>query len=446
MKKPLYNSLKKYKKLKRASFHTPGHKCNFFKSKDLFNLDFTELPLTDSLYEANGIIKKSEENLSKLYNTELSLFSLGGNTLCIQSMLRLSSPKGGKILCDRLVHRSAISAMALLGINPTWILREYNQESKTFDKLNLAMLEKELSSNEKFNAMYLTSPDYYGVLQDVKSISSKCKKFDVPVLVDNAHGSHLMFTSENLHPLSQGALITADSAHKTLPVLTGGAWLHINSKKISCQEAKSAMALFGSTSPLYSTMASMDIAQDWLHYNGKKEFLNLEKRVSNIKSIAKSKGIFVFEGRLVDPTRITLGVWSIGKTGYEFRDYLYKYKIEPEFCDQNYVVLIPTSFNTKQEWERLKRAISNIDFCLSSNNFIEENKFEKLPEVCASLREAMMSEKVVVKLSDAKNRVAGDIVCPCPPGIPIVMPGEKIGDYEIWALKKYGINEIYVLK
>ena len=147
-----------------------------------------DVSLTDSIYEENGIIKKSEEILLKLYNSVLSLFSSGGNTLCIQSMLRLSSPKGGKILCDRVVHRSAISAMALLGINPTWILREYNQESKTFDKLNLAMLEKELSSNEKFNAMYLTSPDYYGVLQDVKSISSKCKKFDVPVLVDNAHG------------------------------------------------------------------------------------------------------------------------------------------------------------------------------------------------------------------------------------------------------------------
>lgn len=446
MKKPFYNLLKKYKRLKRTSFHTPGHKCNFFKRTDLFTLDFTELPLTDSLYEASGIIKKSEENLSKLYNTELSLFSSGGNTLCIQSMLRLSSPKGGKILCDRLVHRSAISAMALLGINPTWILREYNQESKTFGKLNLAMIEKELSSNEKFNAMYLTSPDYYGVLQDVKSISNKCQKFDVPVLVDNAHGSHLMFTSENLHPLSQGALITADSAHKTLPILTGGAWLHINSKKISRQEAKSAMALFGSTSPLYSTMASMDIAQDWLYYNGKKEFLNLEKRVSNIKSIAKGKGIFVFEGGLVDPTRITLGVWGIGKTGYEFRDYLYKYKIEPEFCDQNYVVLIPTAFNTKQDWERLKKAILNINSCSKDSDLDGKNKFEKLPEICVSLREAIMSEKIKVSISNAKNRIAGDIVCPCPPGIPIVMPGEKISDYEIWALKQYGINEIYVLK
>ena len=348
MKKHFYESLKKYKKIGRSSFHTPGHKGNFFKSRDLLGLDFTELPLTDSLYEAVGIIAEAEKNIEKLYNSKRSLISCGGNTLCIQTMLRLASGNGGNIICDRVLHRSAVSAMALLDINPVWIRRDFGKESLLAEKINMESLKKHLSSNKSFNAFYTTSPSYYGILQDIKEISDLCAAHSVPVLVDNAHGSHLMFTSKNLHPVANGASLCADSAHKTLPVLTGGAWLHINDDKF-IKGAKNAMALFGSTSPSYPIMASMDICLSWLASYAEKEFLNLESRVKNIKSIARDVGIYVPNDEISDPVRIVLGTWKIGYSGYEFREYLYKYKIEPEMCDEKYVILIATPFNTKED-------------------------------------------------------------------------------------------------
>ena len=447
MKKFLYDSLKKYKRMERSSFHTPGHKGNFFKSRNLLSLDFTELPLTDSLYEASGIIAKTEENIKKLYNSKRSIISCGGNTLCIQTMFRLAAGNGGDVLCDRVIHRSAVSAMALLDINPVWIRRNFGKESLLAEKIDLKSLEKQLSNNNSFKAFYITSPSYHGILQDIKKISDLCDVHSVPVMVDNAHGSHLMFTSKNLHPIANGASLCADSAHKTLTVLTGGAWLHINDDKF-VKNAKNAMALFGSTSPSYPTMASMDICLSWLWDYAEKEFLKLEHRVANIRNLARSIGIYVPDYDISDPVRIVLGTWKIGYSGYEFREHLYKYKIEPEMCDEKYVVLIATPFNTKEDFSRLKKALMYVKPKPGCNkDMINEITVNTaLPEVRASIRESVMHEGVYVDLDSSKNRIAADIVCPCPPGVPVVMPGEKIGQAEYEALKRYGISEILVLK
>lgn len=447
MKKHFYESLKKYKRIGRSSFHTPGHKGNFFKSHDLLRLDFTELPLTDSLYEASGIITEIEKNIEKLYNSKRSIISCGGNTLCIQTMLRLATKKGKNVICDRVLHRSAVSTMALLDINPVWIRRGFEKESLLAEKINIDSLKEHLNSNKSFDAFYTTSPSYHGILQDIKEISDLCAAYSVPVLVDNAHGSHLMFTSKNLHPIENGASLCADSAHKTLPVLTGGAWLHVNDDNF-IKDAKNAMALFGSTSPSYPIMASMDICLSWLASYAKKEFLNLESRVRNIKNLARDMGIYVPKDGISDPTRIVLGTWKIGYSGYEFREYLYKYKIEPEMCDEKYVILIATPFNIREDWERLKKAISSVKPKSSCDKNLYEEFFisDDLPEIKASIREAVMHEGIYVDIDSSKNKIAADIVCPCPPGIPVVMPGEKIGEAECEALKRYGISEIYVLK
>lgn len=442
-KSSLYNSLLEYKNLGRSSFHTPGHKGSFFSSYDLLSLDFTELPLTDSLYESSGIIKTAENAVSKLYETKLTCFSSGGNTLCIQAMIRLVANSGEKILCDRLVHRSVISAMALLNIQPIWIKRKISSESGLAESIDILDLKEKLKQNPDAKGLYLTSPSYHGILQDISLISRICKEYDIPVLVDNAHGSHLKFLG--LHPLDLGASLTADSAHKTLPVLTAGAWLHINNEKF-IPRAKSAMSLFGSTSPSYPIMASLDISREWLENYGKTEFEKLKIRVDNIKKLASEKGIYIFSDNvLCDPVRITLGVHSIGYTGFEFREELYKFKIEPELCDENYVVLIATPFNTEKDWIRLESAINNIKPKVSKKLNILYSEMI-LPKSVVSLSEAIMSRSTRISIDKCKNRIAADIVCPCPPGVPIVMPGEIIGSIEQKSLIDYGISEIDVIE
>lgn len=445
MKKNLYESLCAYNKLGRSSFHTPGHKCKIPELSKLYNVDFTELPLTDSLYESNGIIKMAEENLSKLYSSLCSVFSSGGNTLCIQTMFKLifSNPLD-IVLCDRVIHRSAISVMALLDLKPVWIKRIINRESMLPESINFEDFEKKLHQNPSAKGLYLTSPSYHGILQDIKKLSSNCKKYNIPVLVDNAHGSHLMFLKNNLHPIFQGCAMSSDSAHKTLPVLTGGAWLHINDERF-LNNIKQSMLMFGSTSPSYPVMASMDLCRVWLEKFGKISFEDLQIKVQKIKDFARKKGIYIPNDDISDPVRITLGVFNIGYTGYEFRNHLYKYSVEPEMCDENYVVLIATPFNDNLDFERLCDAVASVEVRDKKYNYIC-TVGENLPEVVLTPREALTAKSVLKPIKECKNKIASDIVCPCPPGVPVVMPGEKIGDEEIEALKAYGISEISVVK
>lgn len=437
MQETLYKALLDYKSLGRSSFHTPGHKNNFYSKIDLLSLDYTELPMTDSLYEASGAIKTSEEKVSKLYGSKASFFSSGGNTLCMQAMIRLCAGRGEKILCDRLVHRSAVSAMALLGIEPVWVKRNFKNGIAW--SIDIKDLENKLAKNKDAKAFYLTSPNYFGVMQDISLISKICSRFGIPVIVDNAHGAHLKFLG--LHPLDFGAAMTADSAHKTLPVLTAGAWLHVNEEKFK-DKAKSAMALFGSTSPSYPIMASLDIARCWLEKNGYKEYKALAKKVNNLKKLSNLKNMFL---NGIDPARITINASVLGLSGYELRDELYKYKIEPEMCGKYHVVLIPTPFNSKEDWRHLESFVKEIkpkDKKITLQETFEMN----IPKKVCSLTGGIMSDFETVPLKACLGRIAAEIICPCPPGVPVVMPGEEIGAFEKESLFEYGITEINVIK
>ena len=446
--KEFYEILKKYKNSDFSSFHTPGHKSNFFSKHDLISLDFTELPVTDSLYEASGIIKNLENEISKIYDSGASFISCGGNTLCIQAMMRMAAHAGDVILCDRVIHRSAVAAMGLLNINPVWLKRKICDKSGLASEINIQNLENNLRNIKNVKAVYLTSPSYHGIVQNIQEISKICKKYGVLLLVDNAHGSHLKFFG--MHPLDLGADITCDSAHKTLPVLTGGAWLHINknsgfNEKL-IKNAKSAMALFGSTSPSYITMASMSICIEYLKNNSKQDFLSLKQRILDVNLLAREKNIFLISDYLfTDPARITLGVFNIGYTGFEFAQKLREFNIEPEFCDENYVVLIPSICNKEQDWEKLENFIKNIRVKKSKKLDIIDNNFE-FNNQKMSISDALSHESQEINIKDSIGKIAADIVCPCPPGIPVVMPGEEINTFSQKKLINYGIKKINILK
>ena len=438
---PLYDALKLHKSLNYSSFHTPGHKNNKIILEDLLDLDYTELPDTDSLFDASGPILKAEQNAAKIFGSKKTLFSAGGCTLCIQTMLRLAVPFGGKIICSRMIHKNAVNAMTLLDIEPVWLIPKRNSTTGFLDPIHPQQIENVLKSDPEVKAVYITSPDYYGIISDIKTISDICKKYNVPLLVDNAHGSHLGFIEENLHPLKLGAAITADSAHKTLPVLTGGAFLHIADEKY-IPFAKSAMALFGSTSPSYPIMASLDLCCNWLKTNGKQEFLNVIRKVEKIKRTANQKGILMPSGT-VDPTRISLNTKSIGLTGTACAEFFRKFKIEPEYADNDFIVLIATPFNIDEDFLSLYNAILN----LPVKPKVKEDPFYfDLPNVKISLREALFSLFEKIKTKDALNKICAQTLCICPPGIPILVPGEVVDEKAIKLLLSYGIFSFNVLK
>jgi arginine/lysine/ornithine decarboxylase len=445
MKNSIFESLIQYNKLNRASYHVPGHKnFNFFCEK-LINFDVTEFENTDNLYNPKSSILNAEQTAANLFGSKKTLFSAGGNTLCIQTMLFLcATQRDGKFLCARNVHRSVISAMALLNIQPKWILPRQNAGKGLSGRIFSEDVETALKTEAAVSGVLITSPDYYGVISDISKISKICKKYNVPLLVDNAHGAHLSFFKKNLHPTKLGASMSADSAHKTLPVLTGGAFLHIMDKNF-IPAAKSAMTLFGSTSPSFLLLASLDICCKILAKNGQTLFQKLEKKVNEIKKLAENFG-FTTPNGLCDPVRITLSGNTIGYSGKKLHEYLLKYQIEAEFFDENYVVLIPSPFNTIEDWEKLKNAIINIQpkrHYLAPASLCE---IDYLPKIAISLREALFGKNITIPINSAKNKILSEIVCTSPPAIPPIMPGEIIGARECEFLSYSGIDKIKVLK
>lgn len=439
---PLYSALINHQKLNRSSFHTPGHKCaEGALPHNLLRLDFTELPDTDSLFEADGPILQAELKAAELFGTKRTLISSGGCTLCIQAMLRLAAPNGGKVIADRILHRSAVNAMALLDLQPVWVLPRPNAGSALAGRICAEDIEEAAQKNPDAKAVYLTSPDYFGVLSDIPAISAVCKKHHIPLLVDNAHGAHLMFTSQNLHPIALGASMTACSAHKTLNVLTGGAWLNIADERF-VSGAKDAMALFGSTSPSYPIMASLDLSRNWLCEHGAEAYQKLERTVSEIKQIAIEHGIMVPQGT-VDPTRITLNTASIGLTGTAAAQLFRNMGVEPEYADGAHVVLIATPFNAAVDFDRLTEAIRTLPVTKPLPN---HSVLPPLPPIAVSPRQAVFGQSEDVPLQSSQGRIAAQAACPCPPGVPVVMPGEIITKEITEFLRGYGFFTIKVLK
>lgn len=443
---PIYQMLLCYADSSPARFHMPGHKGNASPLEifgDALKFDVTELPETDNLFDDKGAILKAEKLAAKFYKTRETLFSAGGSTLCIQAMLRLVSNCGGKIICARNVHRAAVNAMALLGLEPVWVWPRPFKDSSLPGAVSPADIEKAAQTNRDAAAVFITSPDYYGVMSDISAISAVCKKFSLPLLVDNAHGAHLKLLGENLHPISLGAGMCCDSAHKTLPALTGGSYLHINSPFFSRDNAKSAMELFGSTSPSYFITLSLDLARVWMENEGKSAFADLRAKVGKIRKLCASLGFSAPAEAVFDPVRITIDTASRGISGSCAALFMRRHGISPEMCDENHLVLIPTPFNSDGDFIKLESALSEMPLGAPLKQI---KVLPEKPHKIMSMRNALISKNETLDISDTVNRVAAEAKCPCPPGVPLIMPGELITANLANSLKSYGVLKLKVVK
>lgn len=452
MEIPIFEMLSKYVANGRASFHTPGHKnrAGLLDSLQFLTYDLTELPDTSSLFSAGGAdaIEQAERMAADVFGSELTLFSTGGCTLCIQTMLLLSKCQGKRVLFARNSHISAVHTAALLGICPVWIW----PSGKNY-QITCSDIEKALTSYPDVRTVFITSPDYYGNIADVRSIASLCRRKGALLIVDNAHGSHL--GAFGMHPLSLGADMTADSCHKTLPVLTGGAMLHIKNLHkhgIDRSTAKAAMMMFGSTSPSFPVLASLDIARDWWWRAGIQAYQLLAESVEQLANKALKNEIGVLRGKLNDPTRLTLDIGTVGADGVTAAEFFREKGCEPEYSDSRFIVFIITPFNTPNELSRLGEAINQFPIALRRGRFLKRSQSlpnyvdNTPPETVLSPRDALLLPCETVNTDSAAGRIAARAVCPCPPGIAAVVPGEKISRDTAEMLNLHGFKRLTVVK
>lgn len=445
MNTPIYDFVEKYRKSGAVRAHMPGHKgrnvygdCGF---GDAFEYDITEINGADALFEAEGIIAGSEKNASELFGTAGTFFSAGGSTLCIQAMLAAVCTEGGAVICGRNSHRSVINSCVLLDLEPCWIYPEYADGSGvsgvvTPEAVRAAALEY---TEKKTCCVIITSPDYLGRLADIKGIAAVCREFGLPLLVDNAHGAYLAFAEENLHPTALGADMCCDSAHKTLPVLTGGAYLHTGNEKY-LGKIKRCMSLFGSTSPNYLILESMDLCNKYLAEDFRGDLTAaIERTVALKRSLGGAYSVCESE-----PLKLTVYAMPSGLTGYGLAEQLREGGVEVEYADMTHVVLMFSAASTEEDFLRTEKAFRSVRM---PRIRLEPPDFEICrPVRKMSPREAFFAEREVIDTETAAGRTAADSVTVCPPCVPIVAAGEIIDENAVEILKMYSIFRISVVK
>lgn len=441
MKTPIVSFLKSYQEKSPVRMHMPGHKGAGILGFE--GMDLTEIYGADELFAAEGIIKESEQNASSLFGCP-TYYSTQGSTLCIQTICTIlcqdakSKGKKPKILAGRNAHRSFIHASALLDFDIVWL---YGNSDYLSCKINAEDLEKKIVENNP-TAIYLTNPDYLGNLLDIKSLASICKKHDVLLAIDNAHGAYLRFLEPSLHPIDLGADLCCDSAHKTLPVLTGGAYLHLSDSlnQVWKNDVKHFMEYFSSTSPSYLIMASLDATNEVLDTTFKKSLSECIQRVDVLKNALIQYGYTILSG---EPMKITISTKEFGYTGNEIANLLMECDIYPEFYDSDYIVLMPSPYNTKDDLKRLETCLCKIE-----RKSVVFNSFPKLERArkVMNVRQALFALSKIIEVSKSLGQVCSSVSVSCPPAILPVIPGEVISESSIEVMKYYGIETVRVVK
>lgn len=444
MNTPIADFVRGYEKQNMTRLHMPGHKGKTFLGCEQF--DITEISGADALYEADGIIAESEANATSLFGTERTLYSTEGSSQCIRAMLYLAinNRKAGTkpvVVATRNVHKAFVYAAALLDFEVVWIWPEGDMRSLCSCQISAEMLDEVLKSlKEPPAAVYVTSPDYLGGQLDIQSLAEICHQNDTILAVDNAHGAYLHFTQSKMHPIDMGADVCCDSAHKTLPVLTGGAYLHIGKQapKSFVKNAKQAMALFGSTSPSYLTLASLDLCNAYLVEEYE---LKLESTIESLKGAREKLRGTGWKVEETEPLKLTINV-PTRMTGMELAERMREHQIECEYADPEHIVFMITPENTAEDLKRLVEALGKNAAVYDEREKLQAAKCKR----ALSIREALFAEQEEIPVADALGSICGTPTVSCPPAIPIVVSGEIINEAAIKLFEYYGITSLDVIK
>ncbi len=445
MNTPIVDFVKKYADSNSVRLHMPGHKGDGTLGFEKF--DITEIDGADVLYSANGIIAESQQNAAKLFETKNTFYSAEGSSLCIRAMLyliksyALQNGKKPLVAAGRNAHKTFVTACALLDIDVDWLLPD-NAQTVISCVITADFLKKHLThTKQKPIAVYITSPDYLGNMTNIAALSEVCKKQGVLLMVDNAHGAYLKFLPQDNHPITYGADICCDSAHKTLPVLTGGAYLHIGefAPNFFADNAQNALSLFASTSPSYLILQSLDAANKYIAEGYREKMSDLIEKVDILKLRMSKKGYCLCGD---EPLKITIQAKPYGYTGYELANLLSDKNIVCEFCDLEYIVFMIT-IETGDDIYKLETALSEIK---QKEPIDQTPPIPKLKNNTTSLSGALYAKKTKQSVQNCIGKISASFDAICPPAIPIILPGEEIDIDTVQSLKYYGIEEWTVIK
>lgn len=446
---PLIDALKACTTRSHAPFYTPGHKRGAGISplltdligKDVFRADLTELAELDNLFTPQNVILAAQELAAEAFGAEKTWFLVNGSTCGIEAAILATCRMGEKIILPRNVHSSVISGLILSGAIPIFINPVYNSDLDIAYSITPEALKAALVQHPDTKAVLIVYPTYNGICGNLPAFVHLTHQYNIPLIVDEAHGAHFHFHSQlPISALTAGADLTVQSIHKTLGAMTQASMLHFQGKRIDIDRVNKALQLVQSTSPSFILLASLDAARQQMAIHG-------EKLMSQTLDLAEEARIKInqipgFSTPLInskkspefmdlDQTRLTVNVSEIKFTGFASEEILdKKFHVTPEFSSWQNLTFIISLGNTKADIQKLIQGLNNLTHvtpltseCQPCNN-INDAIIASIMSI--SPREAFFANSEAIPVAETQERICAEIICPYPPGIPVLMPGEII--------------------
>lgn len=441
----LYEKLLAYGKSDAYPFHMPGHKRQIRDFENPFTIDITEIDDFDNLHHAEGILKEAQERAARVYGARRTFFLVNGSTCGILSAISALVRPGGEILMARNCHKAAYHGCYLGRLKIHYLYPQQEQELGINGGILPEDVENSLKAHPGIQAVMITSPTYDGVVSDVRKIAEIAHRYHVPLIVDEAHGAHFGF-----HPyfpessVKLGADVVIHSLHKTLPSLTQTALLHVCGEWADEERLERFLGIYQTSSPSYVFMASMDRCMEFLETKGRGAF---DRYAGLLEEFYRKTGKFSV---IQVPDYERNGKCAIIKNSYDFDrsklilslgdgqggQWLYQklrqeYDLQLEMAQGGYALAMTSVLDTGEGLERLLRALEEIDGELAREK--RKNRAKRVGtelvtqnEVACSLGDAYDMERETLLLKESAGRISGEFLYLYPPGIPLVVPGEKI--------------------
>lgn len=445
--KYLYDKLVEYKKEDIYPMHMPGHKRNtsLMSMVNPYEIDITEIDGFDNLHAAEDILLENMQQAAKIYGAKYTHYLINGSTSGLLVAIAACTNKGDKVLIARNCHKAVYHGVFLNELHPVYIYPEVEENYGIHKGITAKQVEKQLLENPDVSMVLITSPTYEGLVSEVDKIAKLVHSYGIPLVVDEAHGAHFGF-SEGFpkSSVTQGADLVIHSVHKTLPAFTQTALLHINDQYVDYVKVKRYLAIYQTSSPSYVLMSGISNCMRLLEEHGEELFSQFSKNLEWFyKECNKLNYLKVFHPTNemeFDLSKVIIFTHYTNLSGPELHQILLnQYKIQCEMVSKNYVLCMTSIADTKDGFRRLLDALVAIDAMYENRQ--EEDRTPSLyvdnMQLVLTPAQAYNREQEAVILSKAQGRIAGEFVYLYPPGIPLIVPGERITDKIIEKIESY---------
>lgn len=435
----LIEGLKSVIEEERLSFHMPGHKNGRWMSSyfsDWMKADVTEIPGTDNLHHPEGIILETQRSLAAFHCAQSSHLLVNGSTAGLLAAIGSFCDPGDELIVSRACHRAVYSALILGGLTAHYLVSRKESAAPALSPVSPESVAEMVRQHPRAKGVVLTSPNYHGVLSDLGRIARIVHDAGMILVVDEAHGAHLLLDDRLPQPaLAAGADLVVHSYHKTLPALTQAAVLHRGSERVDENRLMQHLALVQSSSPSYLLMASVDGALNVMQTEGGARMDALLRSLADFRNrMASHPQLEVFDpsvhGWIGDPTRIVIHARARGSVDFEALDALLRetHGIQSEYHDRDCLVFITGIANEPGDFDRLARALEGAIPSKRVNDADCGTIEYEAPSAAMTIREAFYAPKDTCPLRKAEGRICGQPLIPYPPGIPVIVPGERVSE------------------